>query len=71
LEILAVLLGVVIPMALASGQAKRPLEAGDLFMVMRISNPALSPHGKRVVYVASIPHTQEDKNRSSNGFEPL
>ncbi len=55
-------LSLVAILASASAQTRRPLEVGDLFAIQRISEPAVSPDGKWVVYTLTTPNVEENKN---------
>jgi dipeptidyl aminopeptidase/acylaminoacyl peptidase len=46
-------------------QAKRPLEIADLFRIVRISDPALSPDGMWIVYTRSTPDLTANKIRTT------
>ena len=48
----------------ATSQSKRPLELEDLFRIKRVSDPALSPDGKWIVFTVEIPDKEANKNRS-------
>ncbi len=56
--LLSVLLGP--PASHAQTHAKRPLEIDDLFRIARITDPALSPDGKWIVYTVSTPDVQSN-----------
>ena len=47
----------------ALGQALRPLEVNDLFLIKRLSSPALSPDGRWIAY------TLTTTNRKANSYE--
>ena len=51
------LMGFAVAGCIATGypQVKRPLEIADLFRIVRISDPALSPDGRWIVFTVSTP----------------
>ena len=52
---LAFALALSSPLAIAAGEAKRPITAQDLWAVKRVGAPALSPDGARAVLASSSP----------------
>jgi dipeptidyl aminopeptidase/acylaminoacyl peptidase len=57
--------------AAAQQQATRPLQLEDLFAIQRISEPAVSPDGKWVVYTLTTPILAENKNTTDLWIAPL
>jgi Tol biopolymer transport system component len=55
---------VIISLGHLLAQSKRPLEFDDLLRVKRISEPALSPDGRWIVFTVTIPDKEANKNRS-------
>lgn len=45
-------------------QSKRPLALDDMFTIKRVSEPALSPDGRWIVFTLTIPDKEANKNRS-------
>ena len=50
--------------SLANAQSKRPITLDDLLSIKRVSEPALSPDGKWLVFTLTIPDKDANKNRS-------
>lgn len=48
----------------AHAQSKRPIALDDMFTIKRVSEPALSPDGKWIVFTLTIPDKNANKNRS-------
>ena len=46
-------------------QVKRPLEIADLFRIARISDPALSPDGKWIVFTVSTPDLETNTTQTA------
>ncbi len=59
---LSLLLGIV---SSSPAQQKRPLETADLFRIVRVSEPALSPDGKWIAYTETRADLPANKLRSS------
>ena len=57
-------LAIALSVLTAPAQSKRPLELEDLFRIKRVSDPALSPDGKWIVFTVEIPDKEANKNRS-------
>ncbi|RYZ71065.1 MAG: S9 family peptidase, partial [Lysobacteraceae bacterium] len=60
---LAFALALSSPLAIAAGEAKRPITAQDLWAVKRVGAPALSPDGARAV--VSVQEWSIEKNKPS------
>jgi len=50
--------------SVSSSQPKRPLELADMFKMKRVSEPAVSPDGKWLVYTLTTPDLAANKNFS-------
>ena len=60
----AALFGVLLIPNVLPGQEGRPWQSTDYYRLTVVSNPALSPDGRRVAFVAAI--VVEDKDRRHN-----
>lgn len=52
-------------------QPKRPLELADMFKMQRVSEPALSPDGKMLVYTVTTPDVEANRNFSDLWIVPV
>lgn len=49
---------------IALSQSKRPMELEDMFRIQRVSDPQLSPDGKMVAYVITVPNKEANTTNS-------
>ena len=64
LKVLSAAVFVVISSGIAAAQTKRPMTIDDLISAIRVSDPQLSPDGKRVVYTRTTTALDSGKRNS-------
>ena len=68
---------VMLPLATAAGQTRRPLTVDDMFEIQRVGDPQVSPDGKWVAFTVTTTSLEDEKSETriwmipGNGGDPI
>jgi len=67
----SLLLMILFPLLIGESAPKRPMQPEDLMQIRRISDPRISPDGKRIAYTLATPDLLQNKISSDIWYIPI